>query len=75
MSDIEVCTDVNCTTDHTVQIDTVYDVLIKSFHISTKEFRIKRSQKVKMIPGWNNYCKKNIGCQRSLSDMAKSWEN
>ena len=61
MSGIEICTDVNCATDHTVHIDTVYDVLIKSFHISTKEFRINRSQKVKMIRGWNNNVQKNIG--------------
>ena len=64
MSGIEICTDVNCTTDHTVHIDTVYDVLIKSFHISTKEFRINRSQKVKMIPGWNNYRKEKYRLAR-----------
>ena len=64
MSGIEICTDVNCTTDHTVHIDTEYDVLIKSFHISTKEFRINRLQKVKIIPGWNNYCKEKYRLAR-----------
>ena len=57
LEDVILCTDTNCTTEHSNDIDNFYDLLIVAFTESTRDFSVKNTKNFVPVPGLCQYCK------------------
>ena len=60
-SNKDICTNSGCSIDRVTHLDNAYGTLVRFFHHATKDFKMTREKKFKVIPGCN--VKRNIRWQ------------
>ena len=50
-SNIDICTNTECSIDHLTHLDNAYGALVGSFHHATNDFKMTWEKKFKVIPG------------------------
>ena len=57
LNDIHICEDSNCQIDHSMNLDSMYQLLLRSFKYGSEPYLITRAKKFKSVPGWNTHCR------------------
>ena len=57
LKDFHICEDSNCQIDHSMNLDSMYQLLLRSFKYGSEPYLITRAKKFKSVPGWNTHCR------------------
>ena len=57
LKDFHICEDSNFQIDHSMNLDSMYQLLLRSIKYGSEPYLITRAKKFKSVPGWNTLCR------------------